>query len=385
MGNLPATEPATPPGGNRKLCSLGTAVVVSCVFFVAQAHMVRAEPPVKWKTGAEFTKALRAPIDRTGNDRPLGESLAALSRSMTVAVLLDRRVDPGQLVHIDAHGITLGTELKDLATTIDLGVAILGPVVYVGPKPAAARIEAVGELRRREAATTSTKGWQTNADSSWDELSEPRQLAQAITERAGAKLVNLQAIPHDVWATWSGPPMLNIDCLTLVLAGFDLTFEISDDGTEVTIVPVPADLVYERTYDVVGTVATVTSDLKQILPDLKVRAVGSKSVRVVGNAEQHTQVAELLAGKKTTAKTTVIPGDKVYTFKAENQLIGAMVQTLAKERGLKVQAAESIVEKLKQRGTVEVEKASFEAALKKVLDPVGIKFKVTDEVLELSE
>ena len=385
MGNLSAIESKKLCNGNRKLRSLRMVVSVAYVFFVAQAHMVRAEPPVKWKTGAEFTKALRAPIDRTGNDRPLGESLAALSRSMAVAVLLDRRVDPGQLVSIDAHGIPLGAELKNLANVIDLGVAILGPVVYVGPKPTAARLEALGDLRRREAAATAAKGWQTSTDSSWDELSEPRQLAQVIAERASAKLMDPQAIPHDVWAAWSGPPMSNIDCLTLVLAGFDLTFKISDDGTEVTIVPVPADLVYERTYDVVGTVATVTSDLKRILPDLKILAVGSNRLRVVGNSEQHTQVAELLAGKKTTTKTTVIPGDKVYTFKAENQLIGTMVQTLAKERGLKVQAAESIVEKLKQRGTVEVEKASFEAALKKVLDPVGIKFKVTDQVLELSE
>jgi hypothetical protein len=62
-----------------------------------------------------------------------------------------------------------------------------------------------------------------------------------------------------------------------------------------------------------------------------------------------------------------------------------MVQALAKERGLKVQASESIIDKLKQHGTVEFEKVSFEVALKKVLDPVGIKYKLTEKTLELSE
>jgi hypothetical protein len=119
--------------------------------------------------------------------------------------------------------------------------------------------------------------------------------------------------------------------------------------------------------------------------DIEVHASGTKAVRVIATAEQHAQVAELLAGKRTTTKAVVVPVEKFYTFKAENQLIGAMVQTLAKERGLKVQAAASIIEKLKQRGTVEVEKASFETALKKVLDPVGIKFKLTEKTLELSE
>jgi hypothetical protein len=62
-----------------------------------------------------------------------------------------------------------------------------------------------------------------------------------------------------------------------------------------------------------------------------------------------------------------------------------VVQALAKERGLKVQASEAIIEKLKQRASVAFEKVSFETALKKVLDPVGVKYKLTEKTLELSE
>lgn len=361
-----------------------TVAAVVCVFFAAQASMVRADEPIQWKTGAEFAKALRAPIDRTRNDRPIGESLTVLSRDTGVAILLDRRVDPNQLVSIDAHGISLADELKDLASTLQLGVGTTGAVQYFGPKTTAARVEALSGLRRRDAAASGRKAWLSTASSSWDDLAEPRELAQEIANTAGATISNPETIPHDVWAAWSGPALSHVDRLTLVLAGFELTFALSDDGKEVTIQPAPSELTFERSYDVAGIPAAISGELKRLLPDIKVQA-GGKAIRVTATAEQHAQVADLLAGKRTTTKTVVIPGEQVYSFKAENQLIGAMVQTLARQRGFKVQAAESIVEKLKQRATVEVQKASFEEALKKVLDPVGIKYKLTDTTLELSE
>lgn len=356
-----------------------------CVFFAAQSLAVRADEGVKWKTGSDLAKALRAPLDRTGNDKPVGESLTALGRATGVAMLLDRRVDPNQVVSIDAHGISLGDELKRLSNSLQLGVGTIGPVQYFGPPATAARVEALSELRRREASSSGHKAWLKTAPSGWDDLAEPRELAQAIAADAGAKINNPEAVPHDVWAAWSGPPLSHADRLTLILAGFDLTFALRDDGSEVQIVPAPEQLAFERTYEVTGTIASVSNELKRLLPDVKVQASSGKSIRVTATAEQHAKVVDLLSGKPTTTKSVVVPGEKVYTFKAENQLIGVMVQTLAKERGLKVQASEAIVEKLKQRGTVEVEKASFEAALKKVLDPVGIKYKLTEKTLELSE
>jgi hypothetical protein len=358
---------------------------MACLFFAMNTVLVRAEDAIKWKTGSEFTKALREPISRERVELTLNEALHAFSRHAQVAILLDRRVDPQQLVTIEAHNLPLADELKDLARAIQLGVDTVGPVVYFGPTAAVARADALSELRRREAVATGNKAWLATASSSWDELSEPRQLAVAIAKGAGAKLNNPEAIPHDVWPAWSGPTMSHSDRLTLVLAGFDLTFELSADGAEVRVVSAPADLTFERSYDTTGVAATVGGDLKRLLPDIKLQASGANKLRVTATAEQHAQVADLLAGKRTTTKTAVVTGEQVYTFAAENQPYRAMVDLLAKQRGLKVEASEPASEKLKQRGTVMVEKATLDAALKKVLDPIGIKFKVREKTLELSE
>jgi hypothetical protein len=363
----------------------GTLLVASCMFFAAIPHVVRAQDVVKWKTGAEFNKALRTSISRSATDIPLKECLATFSQHAAVAILLDRRVDPDRLVTISVENTPLLDELKDLAQKLDLGVANLGPVVYVGPKATTARLEALSELRKREAASSSRKGWLTSSSSSWEDLAEPRALAEEIVRRAAAKLANPEAIPHDVWAAWSGPALSNIDRLTLILAGFDLTCELRGDGAEAEIVPAPDELVFERTYETVGAAATVARDLKQKLPDLKqVQPQGANRLKVTTSAELHAKVADLLAGNKVTTKTVIKPGEKVYTFTATD-LVGVMVNTLAKEAELEVKAEASLIDKLKERRTVEVEKVPLEAALHKVLDPVGIKFRITGKVLELSE
>jgi hypothetical protein len=363
-----------------------TVVLMGCMFFVAALATVRAQDVIKWKTGAEFNKALREPITRSPVELELKECLTAFSRHTAVAILLDRRVDPDQLVSVSAENVPLLDAMQDLARNLELGVAVVGPVVYVGPKPAAARIEALSELRKREAASSSRKAWLTSSSSSWDELAEPRELAEEIARRSGAKLANPEAIPHDLWAAWSGPALPNIDRLTMVLAGFDRTFELSDDGTQATIVPAPDELVFERTYDTIGAAATVARDLKQKLPDLKqVQAQGSNRLRVTASAEDHAKVADLLAGKKTTTKVVVKPGEKVYSLDVENKPLETVVKALANGHGLTINADAAIMEKLKKLANVQFKNATIQTALHKVLDPVGIKFKITGKVLELSE
>ena len=151
------------------------------------------------------------------------------------------------------------------------------------------------------------------------------------------------------------------------------------------IVSAPESLVYDFSYTVTGLAATVATDLKRLLPDVKTAVEGANRLRVTATAEDHAKVADLLAGMRTTTKTVTTKGEKRYTLKVENQAVGAVVRTIAKELEVEVQAPESILEKLKPLVNLDVQQVTAQELLKKVLDPAGIKFTLTEKTLELSD
>jgi hypothetical protein len=322
----------------------------------------------------------------TWSERPLREGLAALGRDTSVAIFLDRRIDPRRRISFTARNVSLSEALKMLAAENELSLGLVGAVVYLGPKHAAARMQGLATMRKREAAALAGRSAWTSAEPiGWDELAEPRSIAQSIAALAHADISNPDAIPHDVWAGWSGPPVSPADQLTLVLAGFDLTFKLRDEGTELDIVAVPKDLIFEQTYTVSGSAMSAIAELKQVVPGATLQAKGSERIAVTGTAEQQAAVAEVLEGKQTTTKAIVKPGEKRYTLKVKNEPLGAIIRTVAKELDVEVKADQALIEKLKQRTSLEVKDLTAEQLLRKVLDPAGIQFKLSDESLELRE
>ncbi len=366
----------------RWIALLSVLLAVAFVFFVTPGQSVRAEDPIVWQEGAKLSKALKSSVSFSWKERPLREGLTVLSRGTSVAIFLDRRFDSERAVTLQVDQLPLADAIKAIAAEIEGSIAMLGPVVYVAPRGLAPRVQALATLRQAEAAK-SVGNWRGTEPLAWDDLAEPRELAEQIVSRAGMKLLNAAEIPHDVWLPCEGPALTSAQQLSLVLAGFDLTWEFEADG--VKIVPAPESLEYEQTYTVAGGASTIASDLQKKLPGLKAVAESTTRIRVQGTAEQQASVADLLAGKRTVTNTVVTPGAKRYTLNVENQPIGAIVQTIAKELGVKVQAQEALVEKLKPRVNLEVNQVTAEELLQKVLGPAGMKFKLTEKTLELSE
>ena len=69
-----------------------------------------------------------------------------MSRAEQVAVLLDRRADPGARLELKLNSVPLAAAMRDLARTRKLGVAWVGPVAYFGPLEVAARIRTLAAL-----------------------------------------------------------------------------------------------------------------------------------------------------------------------------------------------------------------------------------------------
>src|SRR4051794_23494044 len=93
-----------------------TGLVIICGFLLAAGAAIADQPPMR-KTGVAFRRQLDERVDITLQGRllPLREALDHLSSGYSVAIFLDRRIDPDQLVDYKARDTALETVVQQTA------------------------------------------------------------------------------------------------------------------------------------------------------------------------------------------------------------------------------------------------------------------------------
>ena len=193
----------------------------------------QAAPDAGWLVGEPFDRQLASVTSVLFESAPLGERLETLSRVHRLYVWLDRRVDPSRVVDFQLQGRTVEQTLRQLAATLDLGVCVVGNVVYLGPAETAARLGSWSahwetERKRLPAAWAQTLGKRSKL--SWPLLSTPREVLESVAQQAGMKWEQLEQIPHDLMRATELPELSLAEQLMLLLSGFDRTFRCSADG-----------------------------------------------------------------------------------------------------------------------------------------------------------
>ncbi|HZZ70771.1 MAG TPA: hypothetical protein VFE24_00855, partial [Pirellulales bacterium] len=157
-------------------------------------------------------EALRAHLDdkigATWAAAPLRQALYDLAQSQHIAVLLDRRIDPGQALDLTLQDAPLGQGLEQLATREKLGECLVGSVLYFGPPQTAARLRTVAALRHEEIGAlplTLRPKFLHSRSWKWDDLATPRELLGELGREVGARFVGGEQIPHDLWAGGNWP------------------------------------------------------------------------------------------------------------------------------------------------------------------------------------
>ncbi|WP_145109048.1 hypothetical protein [Botrimarina mediterranea] len=252
---------------------------------------------------------LAAPISAQWRNAPGRQALERLAAETEVAIWIDRRVDVRKELTLDASSTTMAALIDYAASSLDLGAAAIGEVVYVGPKDAAAALPTLAAQWRRGASSALRK----RAPLRWPRLSEPRKLAEAIASSTGYRIENPAAIPHDLWPAGETPPLAVGDQLTLLCLGFDLKWTVADKA--------------------------------------------KKTIRF-------ESIANLPTGESVTLSaligSTPAPlGEKRYTLRIVEQPIGLVLQQLAKQIGRELDAPVEI-STLDQRVSFVVQKATLE-------------------------
>jgi hypothetical protein len=212
-------------------------------------------------------------------------------------------------------------------------------------------------------------------------LAEPRQLLLDLAGEQGLVIANPDLIPHDLWPAVDLPPLELADRLTLLLAGFDLTFERDGTSNRLKLIPLPADAEYEQSYPLAADVAESVSALKREFPKLMLRREGNR-LFVRGKYADHQRIASRLAGSPAAA-TSASPDNTRFTLTVRNETAGAVVSTVARRLGKQLQVAPDVRERLAGKVSFVVSEVTLDALLERTLEPLGLTYRLTEETIEV--
>jgi len=310
-----------------------TLVATACLpstLLLAQARSA-AEQQLERRLGQKVT------VNWQGQQ--LGAALERLAEAQRIAVWLDRRVDRSAPIEFTADERPLGDVLAGVARPLRCAATTFHGVLYFGPEQSAGELLTLSTAARESLAKAPANvrsRWLKLESWSFPRLSEPRQLVASLAKSMGVTLHEDERIPHDLWPARELPPMAAIDRLVLVLAGFDLTCEISADGRQLLITSI------------------------------------KRPVHVRGAAAQRPAIAKQRAASNTAT------GERRFTLKVENQPLGRVLDQLAYQLKLQIEWDDSLQQNpAAGREAVvscDVRQVDLDGLLEALLAPSGLAF-----------
>jgi len=389
--NLLNTARGNSSPDGKLACHPRWARLVAILAVAAGLFPARSLTAGDFLTESQLKQALARPVGITWRQRGLRDALLGLGETYQFAVLLDRRVDPGQQIDLAVDNAPLEEALRKIARQKDLEIAVVGPVVYMGPSATALRLRTLVALRQEE-----IRGLRGDARSrllrtrpcGWPRLATPQEVLADVQREYGIAITNREHLPHDLWPAVELPPLNLAERLSLILAGYHLTFHIHEDGNTVTLTRIPEAVELTRRYRGNGRAEILAERWAALVPEAKVEAADGYVV-VAGRAEEHEQIEqerrESSGNGSRTAKVTTTR--KQYTLTVREVPLRALLETLAKRLGLTLQMDEEALTTagadLDRLVSIEVKDASLDELLKAALADSGIVYERNQHEIHL--
>ncbi len=164
------------------------------------------------------------PITATWRGISLLDLAARLSDLSGLPVVVDRRLDPGRPVSLDATAEPLSEILARIAAEIGADSVVFDSHARLVPAGVAAGLRNAAADRRKELQALSPEDRRiamTRAKWSWPDGARPRELIIEAAARAGIVIDGGEQLPHDHFPAAQLPALSLADRLDLVLAHFD--------------------------------------------------------------------------------------------------------------------------------------------------------------------
>jgi len=199
---------------------------------------------------------------------PLRSALTSLAEQQKFTFFLDRRIDPSKRVEGDFDA-PVPTILQALGEEGGFSHTLLRSVVYLGPAATTRKLQTIDRLRiqeLRKLPSNVRRRMVAESPLKWETLSTPREVIGRLAQSMGARIVEVEKVPHDLWREGRLPAMPRLTQLTVLLAGFNLTFDVLADGS-LRIRPISDADVWVQSYPISSQQQGIIERLQQALPD----------------------------------------------------------------------------------------------------------------------
>ncbi|HIA19801.1 MAG TPA: hypothetical protein EYN70_10365 [Planctomycetaceae bacterium] len=360
-------------------CLCGSALV-----FAADNGKPALPTSAQWLQGRAFQQQLQKPLQANWSGLSLQHLTSSIAANQRICIFLDRQVDPDQTVNFRATGASLERTLQQLAQQLKLGTCKIGACIYVGPVSTTSRLATISEVQRQQLrdAPAALKpqlmatGWQ------WKQLSNPQSLLEQQVQAAGLMLDPTVRLPHDLWKEQTFPPLDFAQRLTIVLAGFNLTFHLDLASRQVHLIPLPERVSLTRSYTKQLSAANLAK-VKKRFPQLIIKQTGNR-LEAQGSYEDHELLSRLLSGETIRTSTTK-PGEKRFTLRVMKAPAAAIIDSVVQQQQWTVRFEPAIATRLKTLVTLKVTEATLDELLEKTLDPLGLTYQLKDQQLTITE
>ena len=350
------------------------------------------------QTGTEFRREQLNPISASWDNVTLRTVLKRIGAVRKVAIVLDRRIDPDQLVQITLADQPLDSAMEDLAQRVDADVVSVGSTYYVGPVEAVSRLRTLIALRsnelfaaEREVSVRRRLALVQTHDFYWNDLDTPTQILRQLVQKYQLEWGNESAIPHDLWASATLAEVNCFEALSLVLIQFDQTFTWEEQAQRITLVPIPEVVEITQVYRLPESkVDTLIQRLREAESGLHYELDGNR-LQVRGTVEDQEWVRTLLNPRATArapqaSKPTSL-ARREFTLRVENVPVQALIEKL-EQSGIEVLYDADVLKEagidLQERVNINIRKGSADQFFHALCDPLGLEFRFAEEGLSVS-
>jgi hypothetical protein len=358
-----------------------TVMVILAVWVPLQ---IRAqEPSVPLKYGRDYRLALDANTSATWQAVPLQQGLQSLSESHQVAIFLDRRIDPDQRIDFVCHDESLQQFVIQLAAEIGCGVCLEANVIYFGPPETTDTIPVLLQFQRRriDGFSQAEKRVLLAAKTlEWPLLAQPQQIVRQCISQYSIKQSQLDKIPHDLWNAGRLPANVLHEQLTLLLAGFDLTFSI--DGLDsIHVIETPFDRAIPFEYSVQGNqlqlLKTLSANMPQASFDFQ-----SGHVNVTASLSEHAVIYQQLNPLVVKKSRKPEGARDVFTLNV-TAAAGSVLATIAKHLDLQLEYDADVKRRLAENVKISATQAPIDEVLRQALDSLDLTYRIEDGKLKI--